>query len=81
MTNLATYQVFPNPAKEVLNIDLGNSDNASVMIVNAVGQVVYSQNELVKSHVQIDVQSIEKGIYYAKITIGQQTFNEKFIVE
>lgn len=60
------YQLYPVPATNVLNFELGREVKATVSIVNSLGQVVYQQNfEGAKGH--IDLARLIAGQYYFKI--------------
>ena len=60
------YQLYPVPATNVLNFELGREVKATVSIVNSLGQVVYQQNfEGAKGH--IDLARLTAGQYYFKI--------------
>ncbi len=76
--------IYPNPASEVLNIDLDNlpintSETVRVSIYNTLGeqiktQVVQSTNtSLLLSHFQ-------SGLYYVQIEAGTQQFTKKVVV-
>lgn len=58
------FSVYPNPATDNITIT-GEFQNASVSIVNTVGQVVLSQE--VNSGNQINVSSLKSGMYMVKM--------------
>ena len=63
------FSVYPNPAKDVVTLDLGdfklNSSDA-ITIINSTGQVVYKSN-VQSQKSTIDVSDFESGVYYIKI--------------
>ncbi|MBL7704711.1 MAG: T9SS type A sorting domain-containing protein [Taibaiella sp.] len=64
-TELA-YQLYPIPARDILNFELGREVKATVSIINTLGQVVYQQNfEGAKGY--INLGRLTAGQYYFKI--------------
>ncbi|MBS1688351.1 MAG: T9SS type A sorting domain-containing protein, partial [Bacteroidetes bacterium] len=57
-------------------------DNAAVVITNVLGQVQF-QAKLSKEaqHVSINLPSLVSGIYFAKITMGENMQTKKFIIK
>jgi hypothetical protein len=79
-------RLFPNPVKDnlVLSLNADKNSNASLDIINALGQVVYSERiESVpagENRYQINVTNIETGIYFARINFGGNVQTVKFTV-
>jgi len=70
-------QVYPNPAKDKITIDLSNALTVQeIAIYNALGQLVYTQKELTNF---IDISSFSKGAYLLKITSNQGVFTKKLL--
>jgi len=66
----STLKVWPNPATDVLQLELINASDANGVIVinNASGQVIYSQSTNVKAgKVTIDISAFAKGIYHLQV--------------
>jgi thermitase len=77
--------VFPNPASQELNIDYRFRDatNASISIVNNVGQVIRTvhENEAIRSgRYTFTVAELDKGFYYVLITAGSQVISRKIVI-
>jgi len=71
--------IFPNPAKEFVTIvtDGGVADNISV--TNLLGQSVI--NVVPNSNVtKIDVNILESGIYFVKVSVDNKEFSRKIII-
>lgn len=73
------YQLYPVPATDVLNFELGRQVSATVSIINTLGQVVYQQNfEGAKGH--IELTRLPAGPYYFKIqtkdAVGVNSFTK-----
>ncbi|EDM42854.1 hypothetical protein SCB49_14765 [unidentified eubacterium SCB49] len=72
------FSVFPNPASTMVTIQLNASENfKKVYIYNVVGQLVMNAQT-----VQLDVSSLDNGIYFLEIetTEGKIT-SEKLIIK
>jgi hypothetical protein len=74
-------KVFPNPANEVLNINLQNNNIENCAITNALGQTVYnSANEINANHkIQLNISNLSAGVYFVKVISGSGSYNAKFI--
>ena len=81
-TNEERILVYPNPVRNVLNIDLKNvlhkigtiqifSMNGSLMQTNTI-----SSNSRIQ---QVEVSSLAQGVYLCKITCGLKTETIKFV--
>ena len=83
-----SFKVFPNPAKEKINIAFYNSTTQSVQfnLVNVLGQIVISRQEVLQeSSLQqvfcFDVSGLNAGVYMLQmVTDNQQTSNQKVII-
>jgi hypothetical protein len=81
---------YPNPAtaNSTLNVDftLGNAENVTVELVNAIGvkvaTAVENQNFAAgESTVSFDLANVAAGVYFYKITAGEYTATKKVIVQ
>ena len=72
------FLIFPNPTDEKINIQLDNSDNTTVVIYNALGQVVLVKRSL-KKVFEMDISSLNNGVYYVSIENEQIKSMQKII--
>ncbi|MBI5218766.1 MAG: PKD domain-containing protein [Bacteroidia bacterium] len=76
---------YPNPASDVLNICFNGIPLADqIFIYNILGSEMYSENLTNISgsfSKHISVKEFAKGIYYLKMTINNNTYINKIIVE
>jgi hypothetical protein len=70
-------QYFPNPVNDILNIT-SLKTTATIQIINAIGQQVYSERITTKD-TQIEMSTLTKGIYIAKVTSENQIQTFKVI--
>ena len=70
-SNLASVEIYPNPAKNFLNIDVQckANDNVTVELTNLNGQVVNSlQFENIQSkRVNMNLEQLPSGFYYVRV--------------
>jgi hypothetical protein len=72
--------VYPNPATNVLNIELSNSTNfASFELTEITGKVIL-HGQLNNSLNSIDINQYCKGIYFLKVKISEQEIVTKKII-
>ena len=66
--------IYPNPAKEVLNIDLqGEFENVILRIIDMAGKIIFSK-EMTENKEQIDLIDLTAGVYNLEInSIDHQT--------
>ncbi|NND63131.1 MAG: T9SS type A sorting domain-containing protein [Flavobacteriaceae bacterium] len=78
----AAVSVYPNPAVDVVNIDMGQVSNKfEIEIYNTMGQKMSANLVQNKSRTSIDVSSLSTGIYYVRISEGKQDTTKKLIIK
>jgi hypothetical protein len=80
----ADISVYPNPAKDVLNIRLLNTipKKPNVYIFNSLGALIYQgQFENVIHVLKLSDLNLSKGLYWIKILNGNDSFVKRFVVE
>ncbi len=79
----ATANIFPNPANDLLQIDLKNAwpDKWTIIIRNAIGQIVNAQTCTGK-HADVGVEQLANGMYTVDVVIEDKVVvRKKVIVE
>lgn len=72
--------VYPNPAKDVLNIKSnGSADINTVQVVDLNGRQVISKSFNNVTETQINVSDLSAGMYLINITSGEATETQKFL--
>ena len=71
--------MYPNPAENILNIELLDNREATYSIYNVLGQQVL--NGSLNRTATINVSTLSDGLYIVKINDGQKELVERFIKE
>ncbi len=81
--NKSLFTIYPNPATQILNVDLGILQRgiAAIKIFNSLGQIIYSKQNLVSTIEGIDLHSWPKGIYFVEITTSEHYAVRKLLLE
>lgn len=77
--NTIAVNVFPNPTKDVLNIELGDAQNAQMTLVDINGKVLLIKNLTEKSN-KINIAHLSKGLYNVQIQAGNKMTAKKIVV-
>ncbi len=79
---LEDITVYPNPTVERLNIEAPrglNLSDYSISIIGLSGKVFNAPSVLRDSNIQIDVSSLETGVYFIRLTTENGTTDRRFI--
>ncbi|MES2812271.1 MAG: M4 family metallopeptidase [Bacteroidota bacterium] len=71
-----SFNLFPNPVENILNVSVIDNRNIAYRIFNMIGQEVKS-GKLEQS--EINVSNLEGGLYIFEINDGQKTITKKFV--
>lgn len=75
----ASFSIFPNPSDEAVNIQLNNSKNGTIKIIDLVGNVVYTEE--IASSSKVNVSEFKNGIYFVMIEAdGVKLSSRKLVV-
>ena len=77
----AEIQVFPNPANETLHIRTTEERMPQVQVFNLVGQEMLCPVTPELAGMDLDIRSLEPGIYFVKLVLDGQTELRRLIVE
>lgn len=76
--NITGLSLYPNPAKQTLNITSASFAEKEVVLYDALGKVALTTKV---SNQPINITSLAKGLYVAKITEEGKTATRKIVVE
>lgn len=86
ITALNSLEVYPNPAidKFSLSLDMAESENVSIDVLDITGKVVFSKNlgrlSAGQNIQSLDVSNLEAGIYLVNISVGNKQATTKLQV-
>ena len=86
VANFNDFVLFPNPAKDQVNLTFtsGVNEVVSVRVMDMVGKVARQLNLAVEqgdNKFSIDVADFSKGIYFVELTNGNERIVKKMIIE
>lgn len=73
-----SINLYPNPLKNTLIIELDNEANADLLIVNSVGEEVMNRQAL-DGRVEINTSDLTPGVYFVKIISGTTIVTRKVL--
>ena len=74
------FNVFPNPAQNVIEFELPDFKFQEVRLMNTMGQIMDVQVDLIgASKFKIDISNMPSGVYYLELTSGVQKAVSKYI--
>lgn len=77
-TNDNQFQLYPNPASELVNIIAPNEEKVTICIVDLMGRTVYSNSFYSKT--TIDITNLALGSYIIQLETNSKVFSNKLIV-
>ncbi|MCA0428966.1 MAG: T9SS type A sorting domain-containing protein [Bacteroidetes bacterium] len=78
--NIVNLNLYPNPAKDILTVSIANVDNATIDVINALGQVVLTVKNATETNT-VNIANLAKGVYFVTVSNGQQKSTQKLVVE
>jgi endoglucanase len=75
------WNVFPNPAEDVVYVSqaVGNQNKAEVVLLNALGSVLYSENFSNVNVLAIQLNDLPSGIYFLCLKSGEERMIRKLV--
>ena len=70
-------KIYPNPANDVLNIDIENIENYVVSLINIYGKTV---GQYKPTHNQINISNLVPGMYFVKLSSQEKEYIQKLII-
>jgi len=77
--NSNSIKVYPNPAKEVINIEVGHSIY-DLKIHDISGRDVYFKTGISNPSHQVESKNLSKGLYFIQINTNNKTYHQKIII-
>jgi len=74
-------KVYPNPNNGCFRVELTNFEsNTEICVYNSLGEKVYQSNTCGHSTWDINLPNSHKGIYFVRVTNGEEQFTRKMVV-
>jgi len=84
-SSILEFNLFPNPSNGLLNVslDLINSEDFSISVINTLGQVVSEIKQIQSngSNIKIDLVSQSKGIYFVTVKTKSGSKTKRLIIQ
>ncbi|MBI3509521.1 MAG: T9SS type A sorting domain-containing protein [Bacteroidetes bacterium] len=87
----SAFNIFPNPANDLLTIQLKNlqEKNVDIKILDVLGQTVIEKKEDVSQSAvspgeleeRINVSGLSAGVYFVRVCVGEMAFTQKIIIQ
>ena len=71
--------IYPNPAKNLLNIQLPGAKTWSYQVFNVVGKLVTETTNIDSENKTLNIEAWPKGMYIINLQIGKQSINKKIV--
>jgi hypothetical protein len=80
MLNDPTIKLYPNPARDVLRIEMQNQFTGTITITDALGKVFYQNStEKNSSQFSIDLREFPPGLYFVSFWNERGGVNKRFV--
>ncbi len=68
--------IYPNPAKDILNVSIKNNENAKASLINAQG-VIITEFNILNGKATLNTSGISDGLYFLNVKFGDVESTEK----
>jgi len=77
----SNLQVYPNPTNGLISVSLKNNvSDVKMEITDIIGKTLITRT-LIGSKTDVDLTGYSKGIYFVKLTNGEETVTRKVVVQ
>lgn len=73
-------ELFPNPAKEQVQIQLATDDQKYIQLFNASGQLLQEWTTQQQQN-KLDISNLPKGLYWVNVRTAEANWSKKLIVQ
>lgn len=74
------FNIYPNPATNILFIEYNNTKVATIEIINLMGELIYA-DEFNAQQIEIDISNFVSGIYFVRLLSVEGGWVEGFVIE
>ncbi|MGZ3863389.1 MAG: FG-GAP-like repeat-containing protein [Bacteroidia bacterium] len=72
------FALYPNPATDLLTVELNSSGNYTLQIINISGKVVLSQN--INNNTKVDVKDLPAGVYTVNLVAKENISRKQLVI-
>ncbi len=80
LANEDNIKIYPNPAKNKINIDVQTLEDVQVHVYNVVGKLIYSNAALTQKSTFVDLSNEPTGVYFVKVKVGKSMTSKKIML-
>ncbi|MEM5566071.1 T9SS type A sorting domain-containing protein [Psychroserpens sp. AS72] len=82
-SSFITFEMFPNPAKDVVTIRLNANSfgNVTVNIIDLQGKLILEQHISEGNNLELDIADLQSGLYFVKLNVNNKSLVKKLIIE
>lgn len=77
----ASVNVYPNPSKNIVNVEVLNTDSYNLTLMDVVGKVVLNGKAQSNSNVALDLSGQPRGVYFLTVESKGNKTTKKIILE
>jgi hypothetical protein len=77
----ASISLYPNPASEVLSVNVSNQTIEKISVYSASGTAVYRQSDINDSEYKVNTSQLTPGFYFISVQTNTGVTTSKFIVK
>lgn len=78
--NMNGMHMYPNPASELITVSSENNIISDINIFDTTGKLVFKQSDLNKKHANLDVSTLQSGVYYIRSVTSKGIVTQKLVV-
>jgi pimeloyl-ACP methyl ester carboxylesterase len=83
VANISSLSVYPNPAKDFIQVSFDNKEQAQVRLYDINGRILHQQmvQETGQQQLQLDLNQLKlsQGTYFLEVKIGEEKMTEIFV--
>lgn len=76
---VGSWSVYPNPTNGVFQLNIESATSARIEILNLLGDVVYSQNNLSNGSNTIYIENLNDGIYMMRLYLDSKLYTSRIV--
>ena len=65
------FNIYPNPTTDIINIEVEQYQNATISVLNILGEIAIKAIPLQGNHTQIDLKNLSAGVYIVVLKDGK----------